>query len=62
MLNRTLAASVLPRSGRRLRAALPSWRMLALRLTEAWQRSLMMQERADEARARSTTRYGNGRR
>ena len=61
MLNRTLAGSVLPR-GRRLRAALPSWRMLALRMTESWQRSLMMQERANAARARSTERYGNGRR
>ncbi len=61
MLTRTQVASVLPRSGR-LRAALPSWRLLALRLTEAWLRSLMMQERADAARARSTERYGNGQR
>jgi hypothetical protein len=36
--------------------------MLALRLTETRMRSLMMQERADAARARSTARYGNGRR
>ncbi len=57
MLTRTLAASVLPRGGR-LRAALPSWRLLALRLTEAWQRSLMIQERAEAARARCTDRYG----
>ena len=57
MLTRTLAASVLPRGGR-LRAALPSWRLLALRLTEAWQRSLMIQERAQAARARCTDRYG----
>jgi len=61
MLTRTLAASVLPRGGR-LRAAVPSWRLLALRLTEAWQRSLMVQERAEAARARSTERYGSGRR
>jgi hypothetical protein len=61
MLTRTQVASVLPRGGR-MRAALPSWRVLALRLTEAWQRSLMMQERADAARARSTERYGNGHR
>lgn len=57
MLTRTLAASVLPRSGR-LRAAMPSWRLLALRLTESWQRSLMMQERVEAARARNTDRYG----
>ena len=57
MLTRTLAASILPRSGR-LRAAMPSWRLLALRLTEAWQRSLMVQERAEAARARNTDRYG----
>jgi hypothetical protein len=57
MLTRTLVASVLPRSGR-LRAAMPSWRLLVLRLTEAWQRSLMMQERAEAARARNTDRYG----
>jgi len=61
MLTRTLAASVLPRRGR-MRAALPSWRMLAMRLSDARQRSLLMQERADAARARSTARYGNGRR
>ena len=61
MLTRTLAASVLPSAGR-LRAAMPIWRLLALRLIEAWQRSLLVQERADAARARHTERHRDGRR
>jgi hypothetical protein len=61
MLTRTLAASVLPRSGR-LRAAMPRGRMLVLRLDQARRRSLLMQERANAARERSTQRYLNGRR
>ncbi len=61
MLTRTLAASVLPREGR-LRAVLPVWRLLAVRLIEAWQRSLLIQERADAARARATERHRDGRR
>jgi hypothetical protein len=61
MLTRTLAASVLPRTGR-LRAAIPSRRMLALRLTQARRRSLLIQERTEAARARSTDRYLKGRR
>jgi hypothetical protein len=36
--------------------------MLVLRVTAAWQRSLLVQERADAVRARTTERYGNGRR
>ena len=48
MLTRTLAASVLPRSGR-LRAALPNLRRFGLRLTDPRQRSLLMQDRADRS-------------
>ncbi len=61
MLNRTLAASVLPRSGR-LRAAVPSLRQVRLRLTYSRQRSLLVQERVDRARTRCNQRYGYGRR
>lgn len=61
MLTRTLAASVLPRNGR-LRAALPSWRQLALRLAHARRRSLLMQDRAEAVRARCTERHLDGRR
>ena len=61
MLNRTLAASVLPRSGR-LRAAIPSLRQVRLRLMSTRQRSLLVQERVDRARARCNARYGYGRR
>jgi hypothetical protein len=61
MLTRTLAATVWPGGGR-LRAALPSWRALTLRLARTRQRSLLMQDRADAARARCTDRYLNGRR
>ncbi len=61
MLTRTLAASVLPRTGR-LRAALPSRRTLVLRLADARRRSLLIQERTEAARARSIDRYRGGRR
>ena len=61
MLSRTLAASVLPRGGR-LRATVPSWRTVRLRLTGVRRRSLLIQERAESARRRHTERYGYGRR
>jgi hypothetical protein len=61
MLNRTLAASVLPRSGR-LRAAVPSLRQVRLSLMNSRRRSLLVQERVDRARARCNDRYGYGRR
>jgi hypothetical protein len=61
MLNRTLTASVLPRSGR-LRAALPSLRQVGLRLTNTRQRSLLVQQRVERARTRCNERYGYGRR
>ncbi len=61
MLNRTLAASVLPRSGR-LRAAVPNLRQVRLRLAKTRQRSMQVQDRVDRARARCTERYGYGRR
>lgn len=61
MLNRTLAASVLPRSGR-LQAAVPRLRQVWLRLVGTWQRSLEVQDRVERARARCNERYGYGRR
>jgi hypothetical protein len=61
MLNRTLTASVLPRSGR-LRAAVPTLRQVRLRLAATRQRSLLVQERVDRARTRCNERYGYGRR
>ena len=61
MLNRTLAASVLPRQGR-WRAAVPSLKQVRLRLIEGRQRSLLVQERVDRTRARCNERYGYGRR
>jgi hypothetical protein len=61
MLTRTLAATVLPRGGR-WRAALPSLSTVRLRLTATRQRSLLIQERVDRARARCNERYGYGRR
>ena len=61
MLNRTLAASVLPRSGR-LRAAVPSLRQVRQRLAESRQRSLQVQDRVERARARCNERYIYGRR
>jgi hypothetical protein len=60
MLNRTLAASVLPRSGR-LRAVLPSLAKVGLSLATARRRSLLVQERVDRARARHYERHGYGR-
>jgi hypothetical protein len=60
MLNRTMTASVLPRSGR-WRAAVPSLRQVRLRLTASRERSLVMQERVDRARARCNERHGYGR-
>jgi hypothetical protein len=59
MLNRTLAASVLPRSGR-LRAARPSWRALMARLGQARRRSLLIQERLEADRIRYAERHGHG--
>ena len=61
MLTRIQAISVLPR-GRRVRLALPSWRAVGPRLSGARQRSLLVQERAERARARCAERYGYGRR
>ena len=61
MLNRTLAASVLPRRGR-WRVAVPSLRQVRLRLIDGRQRSLLVQERVDRTRARCNERYGYGRR
>ncbi|MDE3131830.1 MAG: hypothetical protein KGL16_11820 [Acidobacteriota bacterium] len=61
MLTRTLATSVLPRRSR-LRATVPSLRAVGARLAVSRRRSLLMQERADGARARRTARYGYGRR
>ncbi len=61
MLNRTLAASVLPRSGWR-RAVIPNLRSVRLRLSDHRQRSLRVQDRVDRVRARCNERYGYGRR
>jgi len=61
MLNRTLTASVLPRTGR-WRAAVPSLRQVRLRLTATRQHSLLVQERVDRARVRCNERHGYGRR
>jgi hypothetical protein len=61
MFTRTLAASVLPRTGR-LRAVVPSLRQVRSQLTAHRQRSLSVQDRVDRVRARCNERYGYGRR
>lgn len=60
MLNRTPAASLLPRG--RLRAVLPNLRAIRVSLTAPRQRSLLVQERVERARTRCNERYGYGRR
>lgn len=58
MLNRTLAASVLPREGR-LRSAIPSWSAIVRRLADARHRSLIIQERMEADRIRYAERHGH---
>lgn len=64
MLTRTLVASTLPRRGRLrpARPVRPSLRTLLERVAVARQRSLLVQERVDAVRARSTERHNPGRR
>ena len=59
MLNRNLAASVLPQRGR-LRAAMPNWRMIIKRLQKARYRSLQIQQRTEADRIRYAERHGHG--